>query len=540
MSPPPPIARAALLILLVGAALAPAVGFDFVWDDRRVFVESPTLGDPSAIPGYFAEGVASGLGEGTAKQERLDLYRPIFMTAVSLEGMVFGRDPRGFHAVSVAMHVGFCLLLWIAARRWTEGEWTAEACVGAYALHPVLAEVYFWPSAQPELLMALGGLGALLLLDRRPVLAALLFLFGVLAKETLLLALPAFTAAAAFGLPPAGGGGATDRSWREALRPAALLWVAGGVAVVMRALALGGSGAEGGRIVDVVRLAPIAIADGFRGILGARPIGLRHLSFEYGGLGWGTAIAAGLGIVVVGAAAWWVRDRAPMLLTAWLLTVCMVGPVALVAAVPGWGGYGRYLYLPAAFVVLGVAQLLPDRRGGALAIVVLMWHGMGMVAATDAWSSDEGLGQSQVRIAPELGVGHAWLGQLDLEAGRFEEAASHYGTAVAVDPDYHPAFHNLAAVLTRLGRGAGALAVLDDLEARHGIGPRSSFARGLALAQLGRLDDAAAVVEAALRAAPGDEDLRWLEGKLSEAGRAAPRGSEPGSEAPAPRTSGSP
>ncbi|MCP4868930.1 MAG: tetratricopeptide repeat protein [Proteobacteria bacterium] len=519
----------ALLILLIGAALSPAVGFDFVWDDQRVFVESPTLGDPAAIPGYFTEGVASGLREGAANTERLDLYRPVFMTAVSLQGMVFDREPEGFHAVSIALHAGVCLLLWIAARRWTEGEWTAEACVGAFALHPVLAEVYFWPSAQPELLMALGGLGAVLLLDRRPVLAAACFLFGVLAKETLLLALPAITLYVWLHRE--------DSSLR---RPAVGLWAAGAIGVVMRALALGGSGAEGGRLADVVRLAPIAIADGARGIFGARPVGLRHLSFEYGGLGWGVAVAAGLGIVALGVGAWWVRERSPLLLVAWLITVCMVGPVALVAAVPGWGGYGRYLYLPAVFVVLGVAQLLPDRRGAALAIVVLMWHGMGMARAMEAWSSDEGLGQSQVHIAPELGVGHAWLGQLDLEAGDFAAAAEHYGTAVAVDPDYHPAFHNLAACLTRLGRGAGALAVLDDLEARHGVGPRSSFARGLALAQLGRTDDAAAVVEAALRGAPAHDDLLWLQSKLSEAGRDAPRGSEPGTGAPAPRTSGSP
>jgi hypothetical protein len=228
--------------------------------------------------------------------ERPDLSRPVVLPALSLPGMVFGRAPAGFHAVSLALHLGVCLLLWVAARRWTQGAWTAELCVLAFALHPVLSEAYFWPSAQPELLMTLGGLGALLLVDRRPLPAAGLFLFGVLAKETLLLALPAFTLWEVVR-PEASVDSATEGEAQRpsgaapALRRVAVLWAAGVVAVGMRLVALGGSGADGGRLVDVVRLMPIAIADGIRGIVGARPIGLRHLSFEYAGLGWGVRSA---------------------------------------------------------------------------------------------------------------------------------------------------------------------------------------------------------------------------------------------------------
>jgi len=363
------------------------------------------------------------------------------------------------------------------------------------------------------------------------------------------------------------------------------LWLGAAVFLAMRYHALGGlevAGRPEGSVLRSIQLSPLIVAEGMEALVALRPTGLRHLGLEYGDLGWLGSLAAGVVLLVVLGLATIGRRRLPLGLPTVVLCILMTAPVALPAAFIGWGGFGRYLYMPAALGGLLLAQaagLARDRlsRSGRTPLILLLPLAVFIVAqqaqlqvAIQDWSSPEALASSQVRNAPHLGVGHGWLGEIDLAEAEeriaagdadgalavFQQAVAHFQTAVEVHPEYHPAFHNLALAQLGAGRPDGALQTLAALEARHGKGPRSSLAMAMSLAALGRFEEAASRTQWALLRAPTDADLLWfqerLEARAAQEGAApgaptdlrdsvgAPSGTPSSNEVPGPRSSGSP
>ena len=553
--------RGALVALLVLLGLSPSLTADFAWDDRRFILESATVGDLGALPGYFVRNMQESYGAEGAAAEGVDLYRPLYFSLLGVEHrLAGGARPLLFHATSLALHLAVVLLLLALGRRWLGRDgWRPEACALLFGLHPVTGAAPLWISAQSELLMAAALLGAILLLDREAdhsIAAAGVFALGLLSKEVLLLALPAVSLwlVRGRGVP---------------IRRLVPVWTAAVAFFVLRLVVLGG--VRGGGPHDPVALArnaPLLVADGLRGLLLARPVGLRHLGFEYAGIGPGWWLVSALVAVCLVALGWLLRRRAPLLTLGIAVLLSMLAPVVVVTTVPGWGGFGRYLYVPWMFVVLGLVQVAGRRGWLPVAAALLALQATSLPRALHDWRDDEALGASQVRNRPDLGVGHGWLGQVDLDRGDFAAAAEHYQRAIEVDPSYHPASQNLAICMIQLGRARDAIAALDRHDRLHGRGPRSSFARGLALAQLGDVEGAARVAVEALERAPGHADLlwlmenlrhhhpdrpafeAWLSGLLASHPRAgealsasspdAPPGSGSGTSAPASRSTGSP
>jgi hypothetical protein len=103
-------------------------------------------------------------------------YRPLAWLQFWAQGRAFGLDPRGYHAVSLALHLlNAALLGWLAyrvtsdERRATSDQTATSSAVGRWsilaagvvALHPAPFEAITWISAQSELLAAALLLAAL-------------------------------------------------------------------------------------------------------------------------------------------------------------------------------------------------------------------------------------------------------------------------------------------------------------------------------------------------------------------------------------------
>lgn len=86
-------------------------------------------------------------------------YRPLVWLLFWLQVRAFGLDPRGFHALSLGLHLlNAGLLGWLAYRLRLGGRRSAAAGLAAAAivlLHPAPFEAVSWISAQSELLAAL-------------------------------------------------------------------------------------------------------------------------------------------------------------------------------------------------------------------------------------------------------------------------------------------------------------------------------------------------------------------------------------------------
>jgi hypothetical protein len=516
-----------LLTAITFAVLSPSLGAGFVWDDLQQIVSSPTITDPTAPARYFFLNVVESYGSEGRGGDGVDTYRPLFFIALWLVHKVNGADPFWFHLAVLAAHLGVCLLLWTATRRWMSSGLAAAAVFIAFAIHPVTAEAYLWASAISEPMAAAGLLGSALILDRwcgqgrssivAATAAGLVMLLGLLAKEAVLTALPVVSL----------------YLWRvRGVRVRALLgpWVAVVVFLALRVHALSGLQATGsglGQRIEAIRNLPVLIIDGLRAMFTLWPVGIRHLYWDYRDLSWAASLAAAAAVLVLAALAWRFRRRLSLTPTALGVTICMMVPVALITTVPGWGGFGRYLYLPWAFTALATAEigrrlfswlneLAPHLRWavGAVVIVFLSIELLGLRHALTVYHSQESLARASIELAPHAPDGWEWLGNHYIEVGDLPNAALCYAEAVAIEPSIYRPRHNLAAALLYLGRPADALEHEIAIERDHGVTTDGAFVAVSALMELGRWQEAGAWLLAGLDQDPTSESLSQLQAGL--------------------------
>ncbi len=518
-----------LLLALIVMLLIPSLHAGFIWDDFRQIVDSPTVGDLANIPDYFTHNLiqsAGGVGRGAPG---VDLYRPLLMTSLTAVYAINGADPFWFHLAVLAAHLLVCGLLWGLAMRWLGSPIAAACGVLFFACHPVTAEAYLWASAISEPLATAGLLGAVLLLDhdaRRPggggwawaTVAGAVLLAGLLAKEAVLMALPAVSL----------------YLWRQrgvGLRFLVPAWLAAAFFLVLRASALGGlqaSGADGGQRLAALRNYPVLLLDGLRAMLGMLPVGIRHLSWEYDHVTWGASLAAAAFCVLILGVALVLRSTTPLVFLAALVGGLMLAPIALVSTIPGWGGFGRYLYVPLAFLILALGQMglaaqrwIASRRPRlrlatpVLIAAVLLVEQVGLRRALWAYSSQENLALSAIEIFPDGPDGYEWLGNVYIERGELEAAKRCFHQATERGPELYRPRHNLAAALLYTGHPAEALAQLAIAESIHGTTSDGSVIAVTALMELGRWDEATARLLDALDRDPGNPALRALARRLA-------------------------
>jgi hypothetical protein len=164
---------------LITAALAAAIVALTLYSYRELFAR------PFAADDYQWLLNVRGLSLGTVARNAFDpgaqshFYRPLIWLLFWAQTRAFGIDPRGFHAVSLALHLLNAFLLgWLAYRltndqgRTTNDEtrysWSfvlgrssALVAIAIVALHPAPFEAVVWISAQSELLAAALLLAAL-------------------------------------------------------------------------------------------------------------------------------------------------------------------------------------------------------------------------------------------------------------------------------------------------------------------------------------------------------------------------------------------
>jgi hypothetical protein len=519
-----------LLLALISVILSPTLRAEFLWDDFDQIVNSTTIGDPSRIPFYFTHNVVQSAGGEGRGADGVDTYRPLFMVALTTIYQINGPDPFWFHFAVLAAHLVVCVLLWFLSIRWLESRLAAAVAVLFFACHPVTAEAYLWSSALPEPLAAAGLLGAVLILDRRAgesqkgpriwvaaVAAGLVFLAGLFAKEVVLAALPAL----AIFLGSARG---------VRLRRLVPVAVAGCTFVLIRTVALAGlqaTGADSIQRIQALKVYPVLFLDGLKAMLTMQPVGIRHLSWEYADLGWVASVGAGILCLALLVAAFAGRRTLPLALAAVLTTGLMLLPIALVATVPGWGGFGRYLYVPLAISALALAELglwahralkatRPNLWWAVPLIVVttLAVEQVGLRHALGVYSNQENLAYAAIEIFPEGPDGWEWLGNVHIEKDELEEARECFRKATERGPELFRPRHNLAAALLYTGQPAEALEQLEILNSLHPPTAPGSMVAVTALMELGQWDEAATRLVDSLDRDPGYAPLEDTAARL--------------------------
>lgn len=466
--------RVLVLLGLTAGVTAPALSAGFVSDDDGVIVRGHVIHDASLWtemlkhPAMFVNANGGVLAEDHT-------YRPVPVSLFFLEAPFAGREPFLYHLSNWLLHLINVGLVYALARRLLsptrrQYAWLAAAL---FASAPHLAEAYVWINGRSDPLAALFALAALLVW--RPALAenltrgrrlarfaatSVLFFLALLSKEIWLIAWPAMLV-----IPWLARFDAKRRLLAVTPFAAAAL-----ATLAVRSLVLQSAqrGATTTRTLAALPRVPLLLLDGLSELVAPTRLYWRQLCIEYNALApWTFAAAAAVCLVLAGLAVASFR-KAPLVLWSCTWFGLTLAPAAMITLSPGWGGFGRYLYVPAvAFALLfaeGIGWLAeqlqsrgrPPALAPCLAALLVLRQGALLAHETGDYASDASLYLDVTKRAPEAAHGYLGLAYIMFERGQPAHALELFRKASQRDPSSFEAELGIIQALELVADHTGA------------------------------------------------------------------------------------
>jgi protein O-mannosyl-transferase len=556
--------RAALALIVLLAALvvsARSLRHEFVFDDHMlVGGNAPVLRGEAPLSSAFTYRYWGAADEASPNE----LYRPITILSLALNARLLGQGPAGMHAGNMALHGLNAVLVLILVGALFGRPWLAFATALLFAVHPIATEAVIPVAGRADLLA-----GAFVLLScafglaaarRRKrwiliggLIVAFATFFGALSKEHAFAAPLLMVALLGADRRRHSGDPRADRDYLHTAITLAGLQVFVLVMVLLLRVQILGyvfhttppESPSTSYLAFVNN--PIQFAEPLPRVLTALRVAVMAagrlalpfvLSADYSydvipvtgsPPGLADAGAVVFALIYLGLVVWSAR-RYPVAMFAlswsaltYLLVSNLLFPIGTI--------FGeRLLYLPsigfALLIAAGLERLAasaPGRRRAAVATLAILatLYGARFVARAADWSSDERLFEVTVAASPRSAKAHSNRGFTLQRAGRYEEAAASFRTALEIAPGLTGSGVSLARCLMELGRPAEAVAQYERVIARDdGISVAWS---GLGLAQLAvdQVDAAEASFRKSLGLSLGGnrEALRGLGEVLARTGR---------------------
>jgi tetratricopeptide (TPR) repeat protein len=522
---------AAILVVATFLAYLPALRGDFIWNDND-YVTAPALRSLAGLARIWVD-------LGATEQ-----YYPLLHSAFWVQHRVFGDHPLGYHFVALALHLLSALLYAAVLRRLFSPSGSASPAAGAqlafsgqlaawiaaflFALHPVHVESVAWITEQKNTLSLAFYLGAALAYLRfdqtrkpGPYAAGFVLFVASLGCKTVTATLPAALLVAFWWKR-------RRLDFRRDVAPL-LPWLVAGMAA-----GLFSSWVE--------RVYGHAVGPDFTtSPTGRLMVAGRSIVFYAGKLSW----PAGLnfiyprwiidpadarqwlypaGVVLFGAALWWLRGRWRGPLAAFLFFTGSLFPVLgfvnLYGARFSWV-WDHWQYLadlgPIAFAAAVLASAWRRLKGGArflgAALVATLLAAFGALATAHArmFLNDQTLYRETIARNPGCWMAHYNLGLIWAQtAGRLDEAVAEFRESIRLKPDLVEAHDNLGNALLRTPNGLeGAVAEYREAIRLDPNYYRAHYNLGFVWSHLpGHIDDAIDEYEIAVRLQPNSVESR--------------------------------
>jgi tetratricopeptide (TPR) repeat protein len=454
-------------------------------------------------------------------------YRPLAILSIAVNGAMFGRDARGYHATNVVLHAIASLLVFLlvlellgAERRGSDLRlWSAALAAAVFAVHPIHTEAVDSVFNRSEILATMAVVGALWVLQRwhehRPVfawgMAAVLYLAGLLCRESAV-TLPAL-AVLMLWFVHAGTPVATRL---RIIAPVAVLLIPLAEYYVLRQHGLAdqvqaqgpGLGVETGQdFVSRLSYSAAVLREYARMMVWPWPLRMSYENFTGEGL-----LLTSLVHAALAAGAFLSRHRAPLVTFAIGFFYVALLPSTRVFTDLGaslqLGGQAvielrnsllvgeRVAYLPSVSlsIALGVLLLAVARRRGAVAAAVLCAPALAAgfyvtVERNRQWQSAVALFAAEVEAAPDNGDGWRLYVSALSHAGRHEDAAVACDSQLEQPGRSAQLFNNCGVAYDRIGRNDHAVrAYTRAIE--EGLVTVGHANRGRAYARMGRMAEA--------------------------------------------------
>lgn len=549
----PDLGMGALIALTVLLSFLPTFGNGFVnWDDDVILLENPRFrgAEAGSVSWVFAD------SEGSSKF--------VHWLPVVLGYRLWSADAAGYHALSLALHIGCALLLYVLCLLLTHSgpspmpcsrgvrsrRWCCAAGALFYAVHPLRVETVAWFT---ELGGGLAGFFLLLSVvlyvvwcrrrSRRAGVSSARWILGsILAALLSLLAKPwAITLPAVLltlDVYPLG-------RWREGAGPRRRLAVLleklpfAGLAILFVGLRLAARLSHAYHVVGVRQHGAVSrVVQACYGLCfyvwqTVVPTGLSPLyvcRFPLDPAEGRFVVSCVAVLVAVGLLARF-AGRAPALSAAFVCYAAVLLPVLGLAQSGPQLAADRYTYIACMpFSVLVAAALLGLARGmerrtagpmawyGAVAVVALLLCSLSVLTfrQTRVWRDSETLWTHAVGIDPCSHFAYNHLGDALAARGDASAAREAFDAAIRLEPNYPLAYSNRAAVRRQLQDLGGALQDANMAIARaSSLHPEASVFytnRGCVFLALGDPQRALADLDRAVAARPVHSEAYYNRG----------------------------
>lgn len=454
------LGRWLLIVALVLTCLVylATLRFSFVYDDLPQIVGNPTLTSWRYLPTLFL----SHVWKFRIPNWPGNYYRPIFMSWLLLNRMLWGLNPIPWHACALALHLATTWLAFAVSRQILRSGTQAGVVAILFGLHPIHIESVAWISGATDPLMSMFVLAALWAWIRGTdsqqhgarwkLFAGVLYLLGCLSKETAF-ALPILVIAYEYLF-------GQKRSPMCLILGAWPFWIASGIYLAGRMLALHGFEHPFGFPLSHIVMTVPAILGGYVRLL-FWPVGLSAFYatppvtsiWE-----WRFWLPMLTGIAAL-AAAWWVARCSRIFAFSFLWVFAFLAPAILGLPLfhAGEWLHDRYLYLPSFGLCLLLAHGLsfgwnsrsPFLKYVAIGLLPLIVTAMCFATAwqEQPWADSVLLFTHSARQQPDSGWAKGYLAAELYRRGDRENAARLYEEALKIDPNN---WRNLADYATVL------------------------------------------------------------------------------------------
>ncbi len=438
-------------LLLTALVYAGTLTFGFVYDDQPQIVTNTTFSSWKLIPSlFFGHSWKFLLPDWTG-----NYYRPIFMTWLLANRMIFGLHPMPWHATTVLLHLLATALTFVVARQILRDGTQAAFVALLFGLHPIHIESVAWVSGVTDPLMAVFTLGAFAAWvkgqyepERRlfwHLLAVVLYAAGCLSKETALF-LPIAIVAYDFLF-------ARDernkKSFLSSVFHAWPLWIVAAAYLAARLAILRGLVHSSGLSVSSNILTVPTIMWGYM----RRLVWPVHMAVFYDTppvtsvLQWRFWLPT-LAWIIAGVLAWRIakRSRVVAFSLIWIFTFLSPAIVGLPSFPLGEWIHDRYLYLPSfgfcLLLVHAIAHLPSERKFSgipaipALTVLVLTAAmALGLSWQEQYWANGYMLFRHSNALQPNSPLNKVHLATELLRRGDMANAQRLYQDALVLDPN---------------------------------------------------------------------------------------------------------
>ena len=141
-----------LLIVASFIAFGRIAGNDFInFDDNIYITENNYIQsgfNPGSIKWAFTAVVSNN-------------WHPLTLISHALDWSLFGANPSGHHIVSMFLHIGSVILLFLFLNKTTCNLWAAAFAAAFFALHPLRVESVAWAAERKDVLSMFFGMAAI-------------------------------------------------------------------------------------------------------------------------------------------------------------------------------------------------------------------------------------------------------------------------------------------------------------------------------------------------------------------------------------------